>query len=286
MDQKIINLFDEYTHKPLTREEFIRRLSQLTGSTAAALAVLPLLEVNYANATTITPQDDRLVTERVTYEGDGATMKAYLAKPKKLSGKTGAVVVIHENRGLNPHIEDITRRVALEGFLALAPDALSPLGGTPANEDEARGMFQNLDATKTINNFARAFDYLKTRKESNNKFGCVGFCWGGAMANNLAVNVPDLRAAVPFYGRQPDAALVPKIKAELMLHYGGLDERINEGIPAYEDALKKAGVKYQLFIYEGAQHAFNNDTAPTRYNPDAAKLAWSRTIQFFKEKLA
>jgi len=286
MDQKIINLFDEYTHKPLTREEFIRRLTTLTGSTAAALAVLPLLEVNYAQAETITPQDDRLVTERVTYEGDGATMKAYLAKPKALSGKTGVVVVIHENRGLNPHIEDITRRVALEGFLALAPDALSPLGGTPANEDEARGMFQKLDATKTINNFAKAYDYLKTRKESNNKFGCVGFCWGGAMANNLAVNVPDLRAAVPFYGRQPEAALVPKIKAELMLHYGGLDERVNEGISAYEDALKKAGVKYQLFIYEGAQHAFNNDTAPTRYNEAAAKLAWSRTIQFFKEKLA
>jgi len=286
MDQKIINPFDEYTHKPLTREEFIRRLTTLTGSTAAALAVLPLLEVNYAQAETITPQDDRLVTERVTYEGDGATMKAYLAKPKALSGKTGVVVVIHENRGLNPHIEDITRRVALEGFLALAPDALSPLGGTPANEDEARGMFQKLDATKTINNFAKAYDYLKTRKESNNKFGCVGFCWGGAMANNLAVNVPDLRAAVPFYGRQPEAALVPKIKAELMLHYGGLDERVNEGISAYEDALKKAGVKYQLFIYEGAQHAFNNDTAPTRYNEAAAKLAWSRTIQFFKEKLA
>jgi carboxymethylenebutenolidase len=286
MDQKIINLFDEYTHKPLTREEFIRRLTQLTGSTAAALAVLPLLEVNYAQAATIGPQDDRLVTERITYEGDGAIMKAYLAKPKKLSGKTGVVVVIHENRGLNPHIEDVTRRVALEGFLALAPDALSPLGGTPANEDEARGMFQNLDAAKTINNFAKAYDYLKTRKESNNKFGCVGFCWGGAMANNLAVNVPDLRAAVPFYGRQPDATLVPKIKAALMLHYGGLDERINEGIPAYEDALKKAGVPYQLFVYEGAQHAFNNDTAPTRYNADAAKLAWSRTIQFFKEKLA
>jgi carboxymethylenebutenolidase len=286
MDQKIINLFDEYTHKPLTREEFIRRLTMLTGSTTAALAVLPFLEVNYAQAETITPQDDRLVTERVTYEGDGATMKAYLAKPKTLSGKTGVVVVIHENRGLNPHIEDVTRRVALEGFVALAPDALSPLGGTPANEDEAREMFQKLDGAKTINNFAKAYDYLKTRKESNNKYGCVGFCWGGAMANNLAVNVPDLRAAVSFYGRQPEAALVPRIKAELMLHYGGLDERINEGIPAYEDALKKAGVKYQLFIYEGAQHAFNNDTAPTRYNEAAAKLAWSRTIQFFKEKLA
>jgi carboxymethylenebutenolidase len=286
MDQKIINLFDEYTHKPLTREEFIRRLIKLTGSTAAALAVLPLLEVNYAQAETITPQDDRLVTERVTYEGDGATMKAYLTKPKTLSGKTGVVVVIHENRGLNPHIEDVTRRVALEGFLAIAPDGLSPLGGTPSNEDEARGLFQKLDMPKTINNFAKAFDYAKTRNESNNKFGCVGFCWGGAMANNLTVNVPDLRAAVAFYGRQPDAALVPKIKAEVMLHYGALDEGVNKGITVYEDALKQAGIKYQLFVYEGAQHAFHNDTAPTRYNEAAAKLAWSRTIQLFKEKLA
>lgn len=286
MDQKIINLFDEYTHKPLSREEFLHRLAKLTGSTAAAMAVLPLLEVNYAKAETIASQDDRLVTERIAYQGDGTTMKAYLAKPKSLSGRTGVVVVAHENRGLNPHIEDVTRRVALEGFLAIAPDALSPLGGTPANEDEARNMFQQLDAAKTINNFAKAFDYARTRQESNNKFGCVGFCWGGAMANNLAVSVPDLRAAVPFYGRQPDATQVPKIKAELMLHYAGQDERINEGIPAYEEALKKAGIKYQLFVYEGAQHAFNNDTAPTRYNETAAKLAWSRTIQLFKEKLA
>jgi carboxymethylenebutenolidase len=285
MDQKIINLFDEYTHKPLTREDFLRRLTKLTGSTAAAMAVLPLLEVNYAKAETIAPQDDRLVTERITYEGDGTTVKAYLAKPKSLSGKTGVVVVIHENRGLNPHIEDVTRRVALEGFLAIAPDGLSPLGGTPANEDEARGLFQKLDYPKTINNFAKAFDYAKTRKESNNKFGCVGFCWGGAMANNLAVNVADLRAAVAFYGRQPEAALVPKIKAEVMLHYGGLDEGVNKGIPAYEEALKNAGVKYQLFMYEGVQHAFHNDTAPTRYNEAAAKLAWSRTIGLFKEKL-
>ncbi|MBL7859184.1 MAG: dienelactone hydrolase family protein [Cyclobacteriaceae bacterium] len=285
MDQRIINLFDEYTHKPLTREEFIRKLATLTGSTAAALAVLPLLEVNYAQAETIPHQDDRIETERITYDADGTTMKGYLARPKG-KGKFGSVVVIHENRGLNPHIEDVTRRVALAGFLALAPDALSPLGGTPEDADKARDMFQQLDAKKNIMHFARAFDYLKSRKESNKKFGCVGFCWGGAMANNLAVNVPDLRAAVPFYGRQPELTEVSKIKAELQLHYAAMDERVNEGIAAYEDALKKAGVKYQLFMYDNAQHAFHNDTAPTRYNEAAAKLAWSRTIEFFTQKLS
>jgi carboxymethylenebutenolidase len=284
MDQQIINLFDEYTHKPLTRDEFIRRLSKLTGSIAAAMAVLPLLEVNYAQAATIEPQDDRIITEKITYPGDNCTMKGYLARPKE-KGKYGSVVVIHENRGLNPHIEDVTRRVALAGYLALAPDALSPQGGTPANEDEARGMFGKIDAKQNLNNFIKAFDYLKTHANSNGKTGCVGFCWGGAMANQLAVHVPDLKAAVPFYGRQADAADVPKIKARLQLHYGGLDERVNAGIPAYEEALKKAGVNYELFIYEGANHAFHNDTAPTRYNEQAAKLAWERTLKLFGETL-
>jgi carboxymethylenebutenolidase len=284
MDQQIINLFDEYTHKPLSRDEFIKRLTKLTGSIAAAMAVLPMLEVNYAHAATILPQDDRIITERITYPGDNCTMKGYLAKPKE-NKKYGSVVVIHENRGLNPHIEDVTRRVALAGYLALAPDALSPQGGTPANEEEARGMFGKIDAKQNLNNFIKAFDYLKTRSESNGKMGCVGFCWGGAMSNQLAVNVPDLKAAVPFYGRQPDAADVPKIKARVQLHYGGLDERVNAGIPAYEEALKKAGVKYELFVYEGANHAFHNDTAPTRYNEQAAKLAWERTLKLFGETL-
>lgn len=284
MDQRIINLFDEYTHKPLSREEFIGKLIRLTGSAAAATAILPLLEVNYANAQTVSSQDDRITTERITYPGDGTEMKAYLARPKG-DAKYGAGVVIHENRGLNPHIEDVTRRAALEGFMALAPDALSPLGGTPTDEDKARGMFQQLDAVKTISNFAKAFDYLKTRKDCNGKFGCIGFCWGGAMANNLAVNVPDLKVAVPFYGRQPDAADVPKIKATLQLHYAAQDERVNAGIAAYEEALKKAGKKYELFMYEGAQHAFHNDTAPTRYNEAAAKLAWSRAMELFNKNL-
>lgn len=284
MNQEIINLFDEYTHVPLSRDEFIRRLTKITGSLAAALTVLPMLEVNYAHAQTVPPQDDRITTEHITYPGDDCTMKGYVAKPKE-KGKHGAVVVIHENRGLNPHIEDITRRVELAGYLALAPDALSPVGGTPTNEDEARDKIGKLDAQKNLNNYIKAFDYLKTREDYNGKSGCVGFCWGGGMANQLAVHVPDLKAAVAYYGRQPDAADVPKIKAAVQLHYGALDERINAGIPAYEEALKKAGTKYELYIYEGANHAFNNDTAPTRYNAAAAKLAWERTLKLFGETL-
>jgi carboxymethylenebutenolidase len=284
MNQDIINLFDEYTHAPLKRDEFIRRLTKLTGSLTAAMAVLPMLEINYAHAQTVPAQDDRITTEHITYAGDDCTVKGYLAKPKQ-PGKYGSVLVIHENRGLNPHIEDVTRRVAVAGYLALAPDALSPFGGTPANEDDARNLFSKLDEKKNLNNFIKGLEYLKSRDESNGKTGCVGFCWGGGIANQLAVHVPDLKAAVAYYGRQPDAADVPKIKAAVQLHYGGLDERIDAGIPAYEEALKKAGVKYELYVYEGAQHAFNNDTAPTRYNAAAAKLAWERTLKFFSETI-
>lgn len=285
MDQKIIDLYDEYTHKPLTREEFLKRLSVLTGSMAAALAILPSIEVNYAHAATISDQDDRVMSERITYTGaDGVLMKAYLAIPKN-GKKFPAVMVIHENRGLNAHIEDVTRRVALAGFIGFAPDALSPFGGAPADADQARELFTKLDAAKNLQNFILGFDYLKSRKECNERFGCVGFCWGGALANQLAVHVPELRAAVSFYGRQADAVDVPKIKAALMLHYAASDERINAGISAYETALKSSGKKYQLFIYEGTQHAFHNDTAPTRYNEQAAKLAWNRSMEFFTTEL-
>lgn len=284
MDQRIINLFDEYTHKPLSREQFLKKLAQLTGSTAAALAVLPLLEVNYAHAATVPQQDDRITTEYITYDAVGIAMRGYLAKPKK-KGKHAAVLVVHENRGLNPHTEDVARRFALEGFIALAPDALSPLGGAPADADQARELFQKLDASKNLQNFAKAFDYLKNNNDCNGKFACVGFCWGGAMANNLAVNVPELLAAAPFYGRQPDVNDVPKIKAALQLHYAEKDERVNAGIAAYEEALKKAGVKYEMHMYAEAQHAFFNDSAPTRYNETAAKLAWSRMVEFFKTTL-
>ena len=279
MDQRIINLYDEYTHKPLSRQEFLNRLALIAGGVAAAMSLLPLLESNYAAA--ITVNDDELFTERISYPGNGVNMmQAYVARPKVVK-PYAAVVVIHENRGLNAHIEDVTRRAAKAGYLAIAPNALSVLGGTPANEDEARTLFTKLDAADTQKNFIKVFDYLKTRNDANGKWGCVGFCWGGAMANHFAVNVPELKAAVAFYGRQPEPADVPKIKAAVQLHYGGLDERVNAGIPAYEEALKKAGVKYEVYVYEGANHAFHNDTAPTRYNKEAAELAWSRTLKFF-----
>src|SRR5258708_6008830 len=230
MDQRIINLYDEYTHRPLTREEFLKKLALLTGSTAAAIAVLPLIEVNYAQAQTIQEGDPRLFTEHVTYQGQ-SEMKAYVAQPKQ-EKKYPVVMVIHENRGLNPHIEDVTRRMALEGFLAIAPDALSPFGGTPTDADKARELFGQLDAAKNLSNFIKGFGYAKSRKDATQKSGCIGFCWGGGLANQLAVNMPELNVAVPFYGRQPEAADVPKIKAFVQLHYGGLDERINAGIPA------------------------------------------------------
>jgi len=282
MDQQIINLYDEYTHKPLSRQEFLNRLTKLAGSVAAATALLPLLDLNYAHAATIT--EDDLFTERIVYPGINGDMQAYVARPKE-EKKYASVVVIHENRGLNPHTEDVARRVANLGYLAIAPNALSSLGGTPANEDDARTKFQQLKPEDNLQNFIKAFDYLPKRKDCNGKFGCVGFCWGGGMANSLAVSIPSLKAAVAFYGRQPEAADVPKIKAALQLHYAGLDERTNAGIPAYEEALKKAGVTYELYMYEGANHAFFNDTAPTRYNETAAKLAWQRTISFFEKYL-
>jgi len=282
MDQQIINLYDEYTHKPLSRSEFLKRLAILAGGTAAAMTILPLLEVNYANAATTS--SDELFTERIVYPGINGEMQAYVARPKE-NKPYATVVVIHENRGLNAHIEDVTRRAAKAGYFAIAPNALSSLGGTPENEDEARTKFQQLKAEDSLQNFIKVFDYLGTRKDSNGKFGCVGFCWGGAMANSLAVNVPSLKAAVPFYGRQPAAEDVSKIKAAIQMHYGGLDERVNAGIPAYEEALKKNNISYEVHIYEGANHAFHNETAPTRYNKDAAELAWQRTLDFFAKHL-
>lgn len=282
MDQRIINLYDEYTHKPLSRQEFLRRLSLLAGGTAAALSLLPMLEVNYAHAA-VTGDDD-LFTERISYPGVNGEMQAYVARPRA-EKKYPAVIVIHENRGLNAHIEDVTRRAAHAGYLAIAPNALAPLGGTPANEDEARTKFQQLKQEDSNQNFIRIFDQLPNRKDYNGNAGCVGFCWGGAMSNTLAVNVTSLKAAVAFYGRQPAVQDVPKIKAAIQLHYAGLDTRINEGIAAYEEALKKNNISYELHMYEGVNHAFHNDTAPTRYNEAAAKLAWERTIAFFGKQL-
>jgi carboxymethylenebutenolidase len=284
MDQKIIDLYGEYTTNRLDRRGFLKKLIKLAGGTAAAAALLPLLESSDVQAQVVPGDDPRLHTEYIKYPGETGEVRAYLARPKG-DDKLPGVIVIHENRGLLPHIEDVNRRVALEGFLAIAPDALSPLGGTPADVDEARSLMRKLDYPSTVKNFVSAVKYLKTHPQTTGKVGCVGFCWGGAMTNQVAVNSPDLAAAVPFYGRQPEAGDVPKIKASLLCHYGGLDERINEGIKAFEAALKAASIEYKIYIYEGAQHAFFNDTSAERYNKEAAQLAWKRTIAFFKEKL-
>lgn len=283
MNQKIINLYDEYTHSRMGRKDFMKKLALLAGGTAMAMTILPMLENNYASAADFSYSD--IDVENITYPGVEGDMKAVLAKPKG-NKKLGSVLVIHENRGLNPHIIDVTKRVAAEGFLALGVDALSPFGGTPADEDKGRELIGKLDPDKNLQNYLKGLDYLRNRKDANGKVGCVGFCWGGGMANKLAVADTKLNAAVAYYGAQAKAEDVPKIKASLMLHYGGLDERINAGIPAYEQALKENKKDYKIYIYDGVNHAFNNNTSPTRYNEAAAKLAWDRTIDLFKHKLA
>ncbi len=283
MDKKIIDLYDDYTNGLLDRREFIKKLAVLAGGTAAAIAFLPLIENKYAQAQVVPKDDPRLYVENIKYPGETGDVLAHFARPKG-DKKLPGVIVIHENRGLNPHTEDVARRVALEGFLAIAPDALSPLGGTPADVNEARLLMRKLDSQATMKNFVAAVKYLRTHPQSTGKVGCTGFCWGGGVTNQVAVNSPDLKAAVPFYGRQPASEDVPKIKASLLLHYAGLDERINKGIPEFEVALKEASVDYKVFMYEGAGHAFFNDTG-SRYHEEAAKLAWERTIAFFKQKL-
>jgi carboxymethylenebutenolidase len=284
MDSKIIDLHDDYLHGLLDRRTFMKKLTIFAGSVAAANTLLGLLKNDYAHAEVVAKDDARLQSEALEYTGPAGKVRAAFVKPKGAS-KLPGVVVIHENRGLNPHIEDVNRRVALEGFLALAPDALSPLGGTPADSDKARTMIRTLDKKATLGNYLAAVQFLRTHPMSTGKVGVVGFCWGGGMANQIAVNDPQLSAAVPFYGRQPAAEDVPKIKASLLLHYAGLDERINKGIPAFEAALKAAGIEYKMYVYDGAKHAFNNDTNAARYNKDAAQLAWKRTTSFLTQKL-
>jgi carboxymethylenebutenolidase len=286
MRQEIIRLYDDYTHERLDRRVFMDRLTKLAGGTAAAAALLPVLKNNYAQAAIVPADDPRLQTEEVTFQGATGEVQGYLARPVDASAALPGVVVIHENRGLNPHIEDVARRMALEGFIALAPDFLSPQGGTPEDEDQAREMISQLEPAQTLQNAVAAVDFLETHEATSGEVGVVGFCWGGALANQLAVNVPDLGAAVPFYGRQPTSEEAARIEAPLLLHYAGLDERINAGIPGYEQALKEAGVDYTIHMYEGANHAFHNDTNAARYDQEAAELAWSRTIEFLKQHLA
>ena len=284
MDPKIIDLYNEYVHESMDRREFLKKLAVLAGGTATAYALLPSLEGNHARADIVPKDDHRLHTEYVTYPGATGEVRAYLARPKE-DVKQPGVIVIHENRGLNAHIEDVNRRVALEGFLSIAPDALSPVGGTPDDSDKARSLIRNLEHQSTVKNYTAAVKYLKTHPMSTGKVGVVGFCWGGGMANEVAVSSPDVTAVVPYYGRQPASEDVSKIKASLLLHYAGLDERINRGIPAFEEAHKAASLDYKIYMYPNAKHAFNNDTNAERYNKEAAQLAWQRTILFLKEKL-
>ncbi len=285
MDQKYIDLFDRYTHGGMGRREFLDRLGKLAGGAGAAAALLPLLENNYAKAEVVPEADDRITTETVKFPSSVGEITGYLAKPKS-GGKRGGVVVIHENRGLNPHIKDVTRRLATDGFVALAPDYLSPKGRTPADEEKAREVITGLVATDAVAISKAAVAALKERSDVNGKVGAVGFCWGGGQIGLLAVEEPGLAAAVSYYGRQPARAQVDSIKAPLLLHYAGLDERINAGIDDFVAALKDDGKSYELFMYEGANHAFNNDTNAARYDKAASDLAWGRTVDFLNKHLA
>ncbi|MEJ0038170.1 MAG: dienelactone hydrolase family protein [Gammaproteobacteria bacterium] len=284
---EVLKLFDQYVHGAISRRGFMKSAGQyavVAGLTAEGL--LAALTPRFAEAQQVQPSDKRVEASYVEFaspEGSGK-VRAYLVKPAKAKGKLPLVLVVHENRGLNPHIEDIARRLALDDFIALAPDALFPVGGYPGDEDKARELFSKLDQTKTRSDFVAAERYLRDLKGGNGKVGVVGFCYGGGVANFLATRVPDLGAAVPFYGAQPPAEDVPKIKAPLLIQYAGADDRVNAGWPAYETALKAAGVQYQTYIYPGVQHGFNNDTTP-RYDADAAKLAWQRTTEFFNKHL-
>jgi carboxymethylenebutenolidase len=284
MDQRIINLYDNFTHGGMNRREFLDRLSELAGSAAAAVALLPLLQNDYAQAAIVAESDSRLVTERVAYDSPKGKINGYLARPKA-KGKRPVVLVIHENRGLNPHLEDVARRLAVERFLAYAADLLSLVGGTPPSEDAARDLHPKMNQDDAVVALVAAVSFLKTHPESTGKIGAVGFCFGGLMVNRLAVASGELDAAVAYYGRQVSAAQVPNIKAALLLHYAEKDDGVNAGIAAYEAALKANNKKYTLHTYPGTQHAFNNDTGAARYNKAAADLAWGRTVAFFKETL-
>jgi carboxymethylenebutenolidase len=285
-DQDLLILFDAYVHGDIDRRGFLDRAGKFAVGGTTAVMLLDALTPRFAEAQQIAKDDARLSAEYMEYpspEGSGK-MRGYLVRPAKAAGKLPGVLVVHENRGLNPHIEDIARRVALENFVAFAPDALFPLGGYPGDEDKAREVFPKLDQAKTREDFVAAAAWLKARPECTGKVGVVGFCYGGSISNFLATRLPDLGAAVPFYGGQAKTEDVPKIKAPLLIHYAEQDERVNAGWPAYEAALKANNVRYEAHIYPGTQHGFNNDTTP-RYDKAAAALAWQRTIAFFGKHL-
>ena len=285
-DQELLNLYDKYAHGLIERRDFLKNAAKFAVGGTTAMALLNTLSPNYALANQVEESDPRIKAETINYSSPNGhgTVSGYLVRPAG-GGKHGSVVVIHENRGLNPYIADVTRRLGVAGFNALAPDGLSPLGGYPGTDDEGKEMQKTLDKGKLLEDFFAAYDYLKADSYSNGKVGAVGFCYGGGVCNAMAVRLPDMAASVPFYGSQPNAEDVPKIQAPLLLHYGELDERINKGWPDFETALKANNKEYTAYIYPGVNHGFHNDTTP-RYDQGAAELAWRRTIDFFNAKLS
>jgi carboxymethylenebutenolidase len=284
--QEVFDLYDDYAHNRIERRDFMQKLTAYAVGGMTVASLMSFLMPDYQGAIQIQANDPRLKSEYITYQSPkgGKTIKALLSRPVEAKGKLGGIVVVHENRGLNPHIEDVARRAALAGFISLAPDALTPLGGYPGNDDQGRELQSKRDRNEMLEDFMAGFEFLKSNAECNGKVGVVGFCFGGWIANMMAVRIPDLAASVPFYGGQPVAEDVPRIKAPLLLHYGGLDTRVNEGWPAYEAALKENHKEFTAFVYPNVNHGFHNDTTP-RYDKAAAELAWKRTIDFFNEKL-
>jgi len=286
-DQELLDLFDQYVHGGIDRRGFLDRATKFAVGGVTAVGLLDMLNPKFAEAQQVPKDDKRLKAEYVDYpspQGNTGKARGYLVRPADASGKLPGILVVHENRGLNPHIEDIARRLALENYMAFAPDALTPLGGYPGDEDKAREVFPKLDQAKTREDFVAAATWLKNRPDCTGKVGAVGFCYGGGIVNMLATRMPDLAAAVPFYGNQPSAEDAAKIKAPLLIHYAENDDRINAGWPAYETALEAAHVDFTMHKYPGTQHGFNNDTTP-RYDAEAAKLAWTRTLEFFSKHL-
>jgi len=284
--QEVFDLYDDYAHNRLNRRDFMEKLSAYAVGSITVPALMSFLMPDYKNSIQVHADDPRLKSGYITYESGkgGGTIKALLSQPADANKKLGGIVVVHENRGLNPYIEDVGRRAALAGFISIAPDALTPLGGYPGNDDKGRELQSKRDKNEMLEDFIAAYEYLKTHPDCNGKIGVVGFCFGGWIANMMAVRIPDLSAAVPFYGTQPPKELVPQIKAPLLLHYAGLDTHVTEGWPAYESALKENNKEYTAYIYPGVNHGFHNDTTP-RFDKAAAELAWQRTIEFFTKKL-
>ena len=284
--QEVFDLYDDYAHNRVNRRDFMEKLSLYAVGGLTVPALMSFLMPDYQHTLQVKPTDPRIKSDYITYDSPkgGGQIKALLSKPADANKKLGAIVVVHENRGLNPYIEDVGRRVALAGFISIAPDALTPLGGYPGNDDKGRELQAKRDKNEMLEDFIAAFEYLKQQPDVNGKIGVVGFCFGGWITNMMAVRLPDLAAAVPFYGTQPPLDQVPQIKAPLLIHYAGLDTHVNEGWPAYENALKENKKEYTAYIYPNVNHGFHNDTTP-RYDKDAAELAWKRTVDFFTQKL-